>query len=165
VFCLGSCAPERLQVAGARVTIQNMSLFNLILTAWRIKANQLSGPDWMMSQKFDIIATIPQGATKDRVPEMLQALLSERFTLAFHRERKEQSVLALVVGRNGIKLRRPRRGRRRAFRTRRAASLCTRRTERPDGKVGTISSLQAEPTVRCMAAEAPMAVCYGIFHG
>ena len=35
---------------------------------------------------------------------MLQALLAERFKLAVHRENKEQSVYALVVGKNGPKL-------------------------------------------------------------
>ena len=35
---------------------------------------------------------------------MLQALLAERFKLAVHRQSKEQSVYALVVGKNGPKL-------------------------------------------------------------
>ncbi len=34
----------------------------------------------------------------------MQALLAERFQLAIHRERKEQPVLALVVGSSGLKL-------------------------------------------------------------
>jgi len=38
------------------------------------------------------------------VPEMLQALLAERFKLTVHRESKEQAVYALVVGKNGPKL-------------------------------------------------------------
>jgi uncharacterized protein (TIGR03435 family) len=35
---------------------------------------------------------------------MLQTLLSERFRLAVHHDRKDQAVYALVVGRNGLKL-------------------------------------------------------------
>jgi uncharacterized protein (TIGR03435 family) len=107
MFCVTPCAyGERFSVVGSRVNIRFMSLYNLILTAYRIKPNQLSGPDWMQSQRFDIIAKIPDGASKDQVPEMLQALLSERFNLAIHRDRKDQPVFALVVGRNGLKLRR-----------------------------------------------------------
>jgi len=35
---------------------------------------------------------------------MLQALLAERFKLTVHRESKEHAVYALVVGKNGPKL-------------------------------------------------------------
>jgi uncharacterized protein (TIGR03435 family) len=58
----------------------------------------------MKAERFDIQATLPQGATKEQVPEMLQALLAERFKLAIHRDHKEHAVYALVVGKNGIKM-------------------------------------------------------------
>jgi bla regulator protein BlaR1 len=107
MFCLDACASAgRFSVVGSRVNIRFISLYNLVLRAYRIKPNQLSGPDWMQSQKFDIEAKTPDGASKDQVPEMLQALLSERFKLAIHRDRKDQPVFALVVGKNGLKLRR-----------------------------------------------------------
>jgi bla regulator protein BlaR1 len=107
MFCLNPCNfGERLSVVGSRVDIRFMSLYNLVLTAYRIKRNRLSGPSWMQSQRFDIMAKIPDGASRDQVPEMLQALLSERFKLAIHRDRKDQPVFALVVGRSGLKLRR-----------------------------------------------------------
>jgi uncharacterized protein (TIGR03435 family) len=44
------------------------------------------------------------GDSPDQVPEMLQALLAERFKLAIHRYNRELPVYALVVGRNGPKL-------------------------------------------------------------
>src|SRR5205814_5568237 len=62
------------------------------------------GPDSMKSQRFDILAKMPEGATKEQVPEMLQALLAERFQLKVHRENREQSIYALVVGKGGPKL-------------------------------------------------------------
>src|SRR5580658_3675204 len=91
MFCLTPCTPgERLTVDGARVDIRFMSLDTLIITAYRIKPYQLSGPDWMKeSPRFDIMAKIPDGISKDRVPEMLQALLAERFKLSIHREARE----------------------------------------------------------------------------
>jgi uncharacterized protein (TIGR03435 family) len=105
MFCIVPCAPgERLTVVGSRVDIRFMSLYTLMVTAYRIKTYQLSGPDWMRSQRFDIAAKIPDGVSKNRVPEMLQALLAERFKLSIHRENKEQAVYALVVGKNGSKL-------------------------------------------------------------
>jgi uncharacterized protein (TIGR03435 family) len=105
MFCIVPCVSgERQTVVGSRVDIRYTSLQTLLLTAYRIKSNQLSGPDWMQLQRFDIAAKIPDGVSKDRLPEMLQALLAERFKLSVHRDRKEQTVYALVVGKSGSKL-------------------------------------------------------------
>jgi uncharacterized protein (TIGR03435 family) len=105
IICLVPCTVgERLTVVGSRVDIRFMSISKLILTAYGIKPHQLSGPDWMRSQRFDILAKMPEGVARDRIPEMLQALLAERFKLSIHRDSKEQPVYALVVGKNGAKI-------------------------------------------------------------
>ena len=91
-------------IDAGRVNIGNLGLADLIRIAYRLKPYQLSGPDWMTSQRFDVLAKIPEGVSKDLVPEMLQALLVERFKMTFHRDTKEQPVYALVVGKNGPKL-------------------------------------------------------------
>jgi uncharacterized protein (TIGR03435 family) len=88
----------------ARVDIGYLSLADLIHIAYRVKPFQISGPDWMGTQRFDIQAKMPEGASADQVPEMLQALLAERFKLALHRDSAEHAVYALVVGKNGSKL-------------------------------------------------------------
>ena len=93
-----------MRVNAARVDIGNFSLSDLVRVAFRVKAWQISGPSWMSSERFDIQATLPQGATEAQVPEMLQVLLAERFGLVSHRENKEHPVYALVVGKNGHKL-------------------------------------------------------------
>ncbi|HYL38681.1 MAG TPA: TIGR03435 family protein [Bryobacteraceae bacterium] len=93
-----------LTIDGARVDIGFFSLADLIPVAFRVKRYQVSGPDWMAAQRFDIQAKIPDGASPGQVPEMLQALLAERFRLAMHRETKDHPVYALVVGKNGPKL-------------------------------------------------------------
>jgi uncharacterized protein (TIGR03435 family) len=88
----------------ARVDIGSMSLADLIRVAYRVKPYQISGPDWMASERFDVLAKLPEGASSGQVPEMLQALLAERFKLTVHRESKEHAVYALVVGKSGPKL-------------------------------------------------------------
>jgi uncharacterized protein (TIGR03435 family) len=93
-----------IKVDGARLDIGLGSLTFLIATAYRLEVTRISGPDWMAGQRFDIQAKIPEGANKEQVPEMLQALLAERFKLAAHREQKEQQVYALVVDKAGPKL-------------------------------------------------------------
>lgn len=91
-------------VDASRVDIGLFSLSDIIRTAYRIKSHEISGPDWLSGQRFNIQAKIPDGVSKDLVPEMLQSLLAERFKLTFHRETKEAGVYALVVGKNGHKL-------------------------------------------------------------
>lgn len=86
------------------VDIAHLSLSNLIVQAYRIKPFQLSGPDWMSSQYFDISAKIPAGAAKEQVPEMIRSLLEERFHLAAHKESREMLVNALVEAKGGAKL-------------------------------------------------------------
>jgi len=93
-----------MNVVGDRVDIGYMSLAELIPIAFKVKPYQVSGPDWMRSQRFDILAKLPAGATKEQVPELLQALLQERFQLKAHRENRENNVYALVVGKGGPNL-------------------------------------------------------------
>src|SRR5947208_16668258 len=68
-----------MSVDGSRVDIRFFSLADLIRTAYKVKQFQLSGPDWMGSERWDVQAKLPEGTNKDQVPEMLQALLAERF--------------------------------------------------------------------------------------
>jgi uncharacterized protein (TIGR03435 family) len=87
-----------------RVSYSNVSLRDLIRNAYGVKEYQISAPDWMGSARFDLNAKLPEGATRDQVPQMLQALLVERFKMTVHRETKELPMYALVVAKNGPKL-------------------------------------------------------------
>jgi uncharacterized protein (TIGR03435 family) len=91
-------------VDGARVDIPFISITNLILAAYKVKPYQIASPDWLKSQMYEIHAKLPEGSNKDQVPEMLQALLAERFKLAFHRETRDLPVYAQLVSKNGRKL-------------------------------------------------------------
>lgn len=91
-----------------RVDIDGLPLPDIINTAFRVKSYQVTAPSWLGTgigaPRFDIHATLPAGATTEQVPEMLQVLLAERFKLTYHREKKEQSVYALIVAKGGPKL-------------------------------------------------------------
>jgi uncharacterized protein (TIGR03435 family) len=69
-----------------------------------VKGYQISGPAWIDTERFNIVAKVPKGASKDDVKLMLQNLLAERFKLALHREKKDLPMYALVVGKNGPKM-------------------------------------------------------------
>jgi len=91
-------------ITDSRVDLKSASLAELLILAYRLKPHQLTGPDWIKNERFDVQATIPDGGNKEQVPEMLQTLLTERFKVRVHRDKKEQSVYALVVGNDGPKL-------------------------------------------------------------
>jgi uncharacterized protein (TIGR03435 family) len=90
-------------IDNARVDLGSISLEALIEMAYRIPQDRLTGPGWMGEQRFDILAKLPEGATKDQVPEMLQTLLEERFKLVVHHDQKVVPVYALEVGKDGPK--------------------------------------------------------------
>lgn len=86
---------------GGRVTITTFSLKQLICTAFGIDYWQLSGGDaWMEKERYDLEAKPAQtdspitynvrhsnfGIADQRLRQMLQALLIERFQLKFHRD-------------------------------------------------------------------------------
>jgi uncharacterized protein (TIGR03435 family) len=81
-----------------------MSLKDLIAVAYKLKSYQISGPDWLATEHFDIDAKMPEGAGKDDAPDLLRALLADRFKLTAHTSTEEHKVLALLVGKNGSKL-------------------------------------------------------------
>ena len=89
---------------GSQADFGLMSLADLLSYAYRVKPYQIAGPDWIRESRWDILAKLPDGESQDHVPEMLQALLVERFKLAVHRENREHPVYELVVGKNGLKL-------------------------------------------------------------
>ena len=93
-----------MRMDGSRIDLNFVSLRDIIIGAFKVKQNQISGPDWLISQRFEIHAKLPEGSTKEQIPEMIQTMLTERFKLAYHRENKEQPVYALVVSKGGPKL-------------------------------------------------------------
>ena len=94
--------------SGARVTMNGFGLKAIIATAYRTEMYLITAPEWTAKTRVVIQALMPEGATKDQLPEMLKALLAERFHLAAHRTALEEPVFALLVAKNGPKLNPPR---------------------------------------------------------
>jgi uncharacterized protein (TIGR03435 family) len=72
-----------------RITYTNVTLMSVLLRAYEVKSYQASGPDWLSSERYDIAAEIPPGATKEQFNLMLQRLLADRVHLALHHETKQ----------------------------------------------------------------------------
>jgi uncharacterized protein (TIGR03435 family) len=95
-----------------RFTVTNASLREIIRFAHDLDdARLVGGPDWIRSERFDIVATAERDIptwTPDGPPaallSMVRALLAERFHLETHSETRELPVYALVLGRADQKL-------------------------------------------------------------
>ena len=96
--------PDSTRVDGSRATYTYTSVKQLIAYAYRLRVYEVDGPDWMATDRMDIAAKLPDGAASDDAPEMMRALLQERFRLAAHKEKKDAPVLALAVAKSGPKL-------------------------------------------------------------
>ena len=86
-----------------RFTATYMPLQSLLMEAYGLKNYQIIGLT-LDGPRFDIVATLPKGATREQLHKMLGELLNERFNLRFHWESREVSAYALLVGKNGPKL-------------------------------------------------------------
>jgi uncharacterized protein (TIGR03435 family) len=93
-----------LHVDGAQVALNYFSVKDIVGMAYRVKPNQIIGPDWLSGQRYTIAAKLPDGASQDQVPQMLQSLLTDRFQMKTHRETREFPVYALGVAKTGLKI-------------------------------------------------------------
>jgi uncharacterized protein (TIGR03435 family) len=100
----GGKMPVGANIDSHRAEYLYLDLKSLLSFAYGVKPYQITGPDWMSTTRFDIVAKMPEGSTKEDAPKMLQTLLEERFKLTTHRASAEHPVLALVVGKGGPKL-------------------------------------------------------------
>jgi uncharacterized protein (TIGR03435 family) len=94
-------------VRGRTFSTINTNLSDLITFAYGLHARQIvGGPTWLETEKYDIEAQPDQpGQPNDKqLKLMVKKLLTERFKLTFHNEKKELSVYALTVGKSGPKL-------------------------------------------------------------
>ena len=95
------------QVRGRHFATINTSLSDLITFAYGLHPRQITGgPSWIESEKYDLGAQ-PEGEGQPSGRQwkvMVQKLLADRFKLTFHRDKKELSVYAIVVGKSGPKL-------------------------------------------------------------
>jgi uncharacterized protein (TIGR03435 family) len=88
-------------------TTTNTTVSDLITFAYGIHVRQVTGgPGWLETEKYDLSAKPDQPGipNADQVRTMLQKLLTERFELAFHRDKKELSAYTITLAKTGPKL-------------------------------------------------------------
>jgi uncharacterized protein (TIGR03435 family) len=92
---------------GKQIITINTALADLLVFAYGIHPKQLANaPAWAETERYDITALpVAEGTPSvDQLKTMVKKLITERFGLAFHLDKKEQSVYAITVGKTGSKL-------------------------------------------------------------
>jgi uncharacterized protein (TIGR03435 family) len=98
---------------GGRFNTTNIPLRQLIVFAYGDRVNglplnmEISGlPGWATSDGFDVQAQPEAGftPTPQQTQEMMQSMLEDRFKLKLRRETKDVPIFALVVGKDGVKM-------------------------------------------------------------
>lgn len=116
----GDVHQVRMSMTPGRMSAKNVPTKMLLMQAFNVKDFQLTGgPAWMASTQWDIEAKMatdddqPKGgppnpaqqkAMAEKLRAMMQSMLVDRFKLKFHEDSKESPAYALVVGKNGPKL-------------------------------------------------------------
>jgi len=95
---------QSIRIDPGRITYSNVTLRDALMSAYDAKDYQISGPDWLKTDRFDIIATAPGPVADDVMKTMLQKLLSARFQMTVHREKRDLPVYGMVISKTGTKL-------------------------------------------------------------
>ena len=113
-FEVATIKPSKPETAGSAITVRgrtfatlNQTVSSMMTFAFGIHPDQIiGGPAWVKEDRFDISAE-PEGTGMPNDKQWkaaLAKLLADRFSLAFHRDKKELSVYALTTLKSGHKL-------------------------------------------------------------
>jgi len=98
------------RLPGGRVTVTNMPARGLVTFAYQLGQWQLvGGPGWLAEDRFDITAKIegnpewegPGSGKPDPIQVAMRKLLTERFKLRLHTEKRDLDAYALVMVKPG----------------------------------------------------------------
>lgn len=90
---------------GTRYEIRKATMVDLVSLAYGVDNNKvLSGPSWLETDRYDVIAKAPPSTPPETVKLMLQALLAERFKLVVRMDTQPLPAYALTVGKRKLAL-------------------------------------------------------------
>jgi uncharacterized protein (TIGR03435 family) len=95
---------SRTEVTPGSVSMTGVTLRSAVKWTYGVRDDQVSGPGWLGTERYDIVAKAGGPTPVPELRLMLQALLADRFGLALHRETKERPVFVIAVGEDGPKL-------------------------------------------------------------
>ena len=93
-----------------RISYANVTLESLLILAYgadckvQEDCDQVAGPAWLRSNRYDIEAKMAAGTTAEQFRTMLQNLLAERFRMTLHHETRGLPGYEITLAKSGSKL-------------------------------------------------------------
>jgi len=100
-------APPSVDILNGQLRVTGLTMRRLITLAhaYTIREGDLKGgPNWLDSDRFDVVAKASAGSSEQTMLGMLRTLLAERFGLKTHLENEARLVYVLSVASAGSKL-------------------------------------------------------------
>jgi uncharacterized protein (TIGR03435 family) len=94
-------------VRGVNVMTINTTLSDIMTMAYNLHAKQIeNAPEWAGADKYDVTGKpdVPGLPSTEQMKSMLQKMMTDRFKLKFHKEKKELSAYVITVAKGGPKL-------------------------------------------------------------
>lgn len=87
-----------------RIDYPSVDLRTLLMRAYGLRPYEISGPSWLETEFYNVVAKVPPATTQEQLGPMLQRLLTERFRIESHRESRPMKAYTLTVAKSGHKL-------------------------------------------------------------
>ncbi|MGA9583941.1 MAG: TIGR03435 family protein [Terracidiphilus sp.] len=103
----GATSMQGLVIRGRKFMTRASSLGDLISFAYEVQAKQIvNAPDWLDKDRYDIEAVPEQEGVPnpEQIRIMIRKLMTDRFGLKFHHDKRDMSAYVLTVGKDGNKL-------------------------------------------------------------
>ena len=85
--------------------MRNSPMRSIILAASPVPTREAEGyPAWVDTERYDVTAKPPDGATREQRPAMMRRMFEDRMKLKGHVEERERNIFALVVARSDGRL-------------------------------------------------------------
>jgi uncharacterized protein (TIGR03435 family) len=92
------------KVVPGTLSMRDVTVSTCIKWAYEVEQAQIVPKKDMDSVHYDIVAKTADGITSEQMRVMLRNLLTERFGLVFHHEKRELSAYALIRSPKGVKI-------------------------------------------------------------
>lgn len=86
------------------ISLRQISLKQLLMRAYGLKQFQVNGPDWLDTERYDVSAKLPAGASEGQIPAMLQLLITKRFRMTIRWDTARKGAYVILIDKNGPKL-------------------------------------------------------------
>ena len=100
---LNSAVSVGLKMDGQHARFTSFSLRNYIAMAYQVSDKQVMGPD-SIEDRFDVQGTLPPDVKADRLSELVEGLLRDRFQLKIHRESRDLPAYVISIGKPPLQL-------------------------------------------------------------